>query len=383
MKTAMITILAFLLICCHSTSAVFAAEAVSIGTQKQLFIDDFIIANADGVFPVLNQPVKHPDNPVIEMRPPVTAAGTQGAVVFGSVLFDHQEKLFKMWYEVANYQDATRDLAYATSTDGVNWDLPCLDLVASKNWRLAGCGDREGANNIVFSNGSDGMAAGVFKDLQETDPDRRYKMLHASGANYTPLAPAFSPDGIHWKSAPSGPGMPYCDSFNPCMWDPGLGKYVAHTRNNAATPHGQERQVFQYESDDFINWTKIGTIVKADEHDALGDRHFYQMPWMRYEHYYIGLLDTFHLMPGREGKEPQHLWEDRVDVQLAFSRDNRHWIRAGDRQTFIPNSQVPGDYDFAVTSSAPAHQGDALPWCAGAKLVTPCESGPYELRPYE
>ena len=64
MRRATIAICAFLPIGVHLSSAVVAAEAVSIGTQKQLFIDDGIIASADGVFPALNQPVKHPDNPV-------------------------------------------------------------------------------------------------------------------------------------------------------------------------------------------------------------------------------------------------------------------------------------------------------------------------------
>ena len=342
--------------------------AIDVGTQKQLFIDDYIIAESSRVFKVLNQPVKYKGNPMIELKPPLTGNGTRASVVFGNVLFDQEEKLFKMWYEVGNYNNWARDLCYATSVDGINWNLPCLNLFKTKNWSLAACGQGEGANNIVWTDGTDGLAAGVFKDLHETDQAKRYKMLYASGANYTPLAPAFSPDGIHWTAAPSSDGMPLCDSFNPVMWDPGLGRYVAHLRHNAQTPTGEggttveERQVYQYESDDFINWEMYDTIMKADEKDAPGHRHFYQMSWMRYEYVYIGFPDMFHLKAGREKKEAQYIWSDRVDVQLAFSRDNRHWERSGDRQTFIRNSQSPGEYDFAVmyTMQSPVVWNDEI-----------------------
>ena len=339
-----------------------AAGVIDVGMQKQLFIDDYIIAESDRVFKVLNQPVKYEGNPVIELKPPLTAGGARCAVVFGSVIYDEQEKLFKIWYEVSNYNDSARDLAYAISVNGVNWDLPCLNLFETKNWKLADCQGREGSNNIVLTDGTDGLAAGVFKDLHETDPAKRYKMLYASGASYTPLSPAFSADGINWTTEPGGEGMPVCDSFNPCMWDDGLGKYVAHPRHNAATPYGEERQVYQYESDDFINWTQYGTIMKADEDDAPGHRHFYQMCWMKYENCYIAFLDVFHLTAGREKKDPLHIWEDRVDVQLAFSRDNRHWERVGGRQRFMPNSKRPGEYDFGViyTMQSPVVWNDEI-----------------------
>ena len=33
-------------------------------------------------------------------------------------------------------------------------------------------------------------------------------------------------------------------------------------------------------------------------------------------------------------------------MQLTYSRDGRHWLRAGDRQVFLPLSQRPGDFDW-------------------------------------
>ena len=43
-----------------------AAEALEIGTRKQLFLDDHIIESlTPGIFAVLNQPLKYSGNPLI------------------------------------------------------------------------------------------------------------------------------------------------------------------------------------------------------------------------------------------------------------------------------------------------------------------------------
>ena len=45
-----------------------AAEALEIGTRKQLFLDDHIIESlTPGIFAVLNQPLKYSGNPLIRM----------------------------------------------------------------------------------------------------------------------------------------------------------------------------------------------------------------------------------------------------------------------------------------------------------------------------
>jgi len=195
-------------------------------------------------------------------------------------------------------------------------------------------------NNLVLDTGAGETAPGVFKDLHESDARRRYKMLYFSRGNSSPLQPAYSADGIHWKSYPAGNWIPRNDSSSPCLWDAGLGKYVAHVRHNADTPLGNERQVMQYESDDLVNWTEYGVIMKADDEDPIGHRQFYEMPWMNYENLYLGFMSVYHLLPERDKQAPLAIWEDRTDTQLTVSRDNRNWSRAGNRQTFIPNSTI-------------------------------------------
>ena len=51
----------------HSPVIALASETpdkTGVLNGRQLFIDNFVIARTDGVRKVLNQPVKHPNNPI-------------------------------------------------------------------------------------------------------------------------------------------------------------------------------------------------------------------------------------------------------------------------------------------------------------------------------
>ena len=71
-----------------------------------------------------------------------------------------------------------------------------------------------------------------------------------------------------------------------------------------------------------------------------------------YGDYCLGLLNTQYSLPASETfevfYEPPPAWADRklghVDVQLAYSRDGRNWLRPDDRTPVIPNGG-PGSED--------------------------------------
>jgi len=309
-------------------------EPINVGAQKQLFFDDFAVESTRNVRRKLHQPVKHKGNPIIELKPRQPVGGKELVIVSGSVLYDADERLFKMWYEGADYFWSHNVVAYATSKDGIHWDLPNLGLIGYLGSK---------ANNIVFERGRGEMAPGVFRDPVANDPRRRFKMIYKRNGG---VGIAFSPNGIHWTPGTDDAVIPLSDSPNSVMWDAKLDRYVAHTR--FWSKETGLRQVLQSESTDFFRWKPHGVIMKADERDPPDGRQFYCMEWMPYEGVYLGFIAVYHIQRRREGKPPATPDEDKVDIQLAFSRDGRHWSRAGDRQVFLPTGQSPKDFDWGM-----------------------------------
>ena len=144
-------------------------RVVDVGTAKQLFVDDDVIRSMERAYRVLNQPVKYEGNPVLELKPEQKVGGQDLVVVMGNVSYDAEEQIFKMWYDAAVYDWSKVFLGYATSKDGIRWELPNLGLLEHQ-------GSKD--NNLVFTAGRGEVAGGVFKDAIETDPERRYKMIY-------------------------------------------------------------------------------------------------------------------------------------------------------------------------------------------------------------
>jgi hypothetical protein len=102
------------------------------------------------------------------------------------------------------------------------------------------------------------------------------------------------------------------------------------------------------ESKDFLQWTDIVLILAADERDKPGDQ-LYSMTITRYQSVYIGILKVYDTTT------------DRCDIQLAISRDAKHWERLV-RRPFLPNGQNKGDFDYGNIDNAgdPIRVGDEL-----------------------
>src|SRR5690606_4777272 len=134
-------------------------------------------------------------------------------------------------------------VCYAVSADGITWEKPALGVTEFK-------GSAE--NNIVMS-GPHG--AGIFKDLVDPDPSRRYK------AFFQGLAVSFSNDGIEWTERKRIEGIKVAgDTHNNALWAPTLGKYVGITRSFGDLG----RQVTRIESNDFLNWTNEEVVLKGE-----------------------------------------------------------------------------------------------------------------------
>jgi len=349
---------------------------LDIGTQKQLFIDDYIVDDIRGATRSLNQPAKYVGNPIM-----IPLYPWEGRLeIFGTVWREPDDGLFRMWYQGLGgmaippmgldltgtpFEDLGFDpstiyfnVAYATSEDGIFWERPNLGLVEHEGSK---------ANNIVLPHVG---CANVIKDTRDQDPDRLYKSLFwderepdGSLNLGTGVAVAFSTDGLRWTKYD---GNPVLTRSSDCHWlygwDDLHDKYVAYPR--PPTNEGDKtRRIGRSVSDDFVNWTEVEEVLAPDDDDPPA-MEFYGMPVFRYEGLYLGQLWACYGRP--EEPQTRNFWN--TDVQLTSSRDGIAWDRVGGRKPFIPNGP-PGSIDHGevLTAVAPVVMGDEL-WfyyCAG------------------
>ena len=313
-------------------------DAIMI-SGKQLFVDDYIIEELKGVQKVLNQPTKHPMNPLLIRDKPWELEEPD----YTTVMYDEQEKIFKMWYAMNNPKrklSSEQILAYATSTDGILWTKPIIN--------------KKDKTNIVFHSELPGLLApGILKDPVARDPKKLYKMLFSASSDGTDAGlstnAAYSPDGIHWTDETDNPIAPFNDVQSCPFWDARRGRYVAHLRYGP--PNTRICSVI--ESEDFVHWSPKVTILSPGVKNGgweqpkmdipFGTKH-YAMQVIQYEDVYLGFLWAYHaetIQPIPDDK----LWMDKTNLQLVLSRNGRTWVRVA-RHGAIPQSEMNDDRDW-------------------------------------
>ena len=90
-----------------------------------------------------------------------------------NVLYDEGDQLFKMWYGVTNrvvdWGGMVRKFAYATSTDGIHWERPILNLIENEG---------TSQNNYFTSTDLADFVPSILIDPSEP-ASRRFKMIFA------------------------------------------------------------------------------------------------------------------------------------------------------------------------------------------------------------
>ncbi len=301
---------------------------------KQLFVDDYIIGDMQGVTKQLHQPTKHPRNPIVRRDP--QKDGLQ--IDYGSVVFDPRSKQFQLYYQVIlgksfhEHQTHQYLVGYAVSDDGLAWTKPALN-------------ETTGSNLILMDPPEPFIGGpGVMIDDHDPNPDRRYKMLYSAKPNgmASSLAVhvAYSADGIRWKQEPQNPVIPFSDTQIAPYWDNRLQRYVAYLRYGPPNI----RQVSRIESLDFVHWSPKVTVLKKTKLDAPFSTEFYTMTAWPYSDVYLGLLNTYHgetIKPSPEDRP----WMDRVDNQLVFSRNGVTWNRVG-QSGVLTTADLEGERDW-------------------------------------
>ncbi|GAC1528884.1 MAG: hypothetical protein NVS3B15_06930 [Sediminibacterium sp.] len=316
-------------------------KLLPIDTGRQLFVDEFLIeyTNLKRKF---HQPVKHTSNPLLkpETKTEMNDGFCPMAAPFSDGCFyDPGDKLFKLWY-MAGWFDGT---ALATSSDGIHWERPGLNVVPGTNLVLAVKDDlrRDGAS--------------VWLDHDAKDPAERFKMyLYARQGKVGGKLNAYggflltSPDGIHWKW---GEKIGQASDNNTFFYNPFRKKWVFTIRRESrpappwSDPWRNEgcRARSYWENTDFkaaldgwqdaVFWFGADKLDPKRAHYEIGQEpQIYKVDAVGYESLVLGLIQP-HYGPTNEecakGGFPK-----LTELQVAFSRDGFHWDRSC-RETFI------------------------------------------------
>jgi len=368
-----------------------------IGTRKELFTDEALIEEKNNVELVLHPGKKHPANPVFRCEKPWEG---WRCYLYGSVMYDEDESIFKMWYIVGSPYFT----CYATSKDGIHWERPALDLPEFKEYGKG--------NNIVGRF----YLCSVFKDKKDPDPQRRWKMvcwyglpLPGSKPNPDGKRPRYgytamiSPDGIHWKLhqyqiCPGGDVIT-------AVYDEANNRHIACPKMGARIGKFWRRSFGIMTSRDFDHWTKPKLCICADLEDdktiarrieasrpiiqapddpALMRTEFYGVGLMPYESVCLGFIWVFSV-------NNNSLWagnqEGPIELQLAGSRDLYHWNRCGGRRQIIEQGKArtatDKDWDCGVitTPNCPIVVGDEIWLYYGGHNITHGDSALYKNDP--
>ena len=320
-----------------------------------IFSDDFVEHHDIGWR--VEPGTKDPNNPLIAPKYP----WDEGSIgQHGTVLKDPTDGLYKAWYVSMPRHTYDRQLTYATSEDGVNWERPELDIYP--------CDGYERTNIILGSAMGGWVSQPAVFIVPDAEPEKRYEMFcfrdpfeyqweragygcpnhlieglpvpDGLSHHYYGLYRHFSSDGIHWKPE----GDPICGSKvtkavygdkvfitsdGVCLFRLRGGRYVMHNKVEIpAIPGGYVRYdigrgicrtIVRRESDDGWQWQEpYESIMTPDWRDSQ-DTQFLELMMTEYNQAYIGIATIL------------HAGEQTVDLQFASSADGKTWMRPGRR----------------------------------------------------
>lgn len=293
------------------------AEPLALGSRWELFVDEFLVAEKDGVALKLHEPARR-EVVLVTDRP------WEGKTcAYFSVIQDGGKVL--MYYRGSSGgsdHSADQVTCVAESADGIHFTRPKLGLVEA-----GGTKD----NNVVWR-GVESHNFSPFLDANpEAKPEERYKALGGvkkPGKNWhqgeTPggLYAFASADGIHWTKMKDEPVITKgaFDSQNLAFWDAPRDRYVAFSRIFS----NKVRAIQSSTSPDFLGWSD-GVPHRYAE--GVPMEHFYTsatVPCPTAPHLFLSFPKRF--VPGRK-KVPAHEVVGVSDAVFMSSRDGVNWDR--------------------------------------------------------
>ena len=333
-------------------------------TREQLYLifDPRLNGNGDHCELTLHEFNRHPNNPVLRATFPWEKRGMR---LGGTVLWEPDNGLFKMWYFAA------AGIGYAESKDGIHWEKPALGLF-----------DIEGSEeNNICSIGI--YTPAVSRNLQELDPEKKYVLWGVQTGDAPDGVNSdwcvyrfFSPDGIRWKRETSTPAIPgYGTNYTPTWpaeperplieggggdhsytyWFPHLNKFVSFHKVQPPNPRPApgvdtnkthiRRQFARFESHDGLQWN-LNNPTWAFVPDEIDDQYdpyiqFYGLGMHAVGDFYLATTMLYHTAADN----------DHLEVGLAYSTDTFTWHRPFRDQYILPHGKE-GEWDWGQTRQA-------------------------------
>ena len=394
-----------------------AERLVDVGTTKQLFIDDLVVGSVEGVQRQLHRPVRHAENPVLQADRPWEVGGNGIYGFGGTVFYDEEDSLFKMWYRTSGQElpvevqsrnvfgaspspslrepEGTYKSCYAVSEDGVHWEKPDLGQFEFNG----------STSNNILPPSKDGMEfvrrPNLIKDYDEPDPNRRYKMLYMDlvGERWG-LSKGYSPDGIEWDMNVGRRAFferPIITNGVLFGWDPNHERYV-HLHSTfeyiPADVDGRtvraQSSIMRSASRDFIDWGDTRAAITRDR-DAPPRWDFGHVGVLAGVMYtmglYVGFADTCFTHWVED--VPEELWTGTYNhehgvhkTELVISRDGVEWTRAAPYWEFMRPGLWGTWDDVLVGLTTPlVYNDEVLVYYTGRDLPCASQTGTHPQRP--
>lgn len=314
-------------------AAATEASIIDIGSRRELFVDETLVAHRVGIDLRLEKPVDRGSVLVFDKPWEGPFCG------YGTVI--HEEGRYRMYYR--GLPSAGKDgsnvevTCYAESDDGIQWRKPELGLFAIHGSK---------ANNVILAEAAPASHnfSPFFDQNPQVEPNARFKAL--GGIASSGLHAFRSEDGIHWERFSEAPVFRpegwVLDSQNVSFWSESESKYVLYFRSAVEGV----RAIARTESADFQNWTEPEPMIYGDTLTARPSCHLYTNqthPYFRAPHIYIATAARF--MPGRQvlteseaaaiQVHPKY-FKDTSDCVLMTSRDGLRYDRFFDSALIKP-----------------------------------------------
>ena len=306
-------------------------DPIPVDLGRQLFVDDFLIAEMKGIRREYPHPEKYAGNPVLKPETWLERNGTHNATARpngGGLWWDPHLRTFRLWYE-AGWLNA---IAYATSSNGVDFTRP---LVSNNCNQIYPADLRPDSWEVV-------------PDYDVADPYSRWCLFLSGPGGDEPATLLDSKDGV-WFGNRVLTGK--CGDRSNFFYNPFRGKWVYSVR---AWSHKAGRAVSYREVDGFPGkcdwrWDKrtpgesedLVAWARADVEDGIDPEfrcpaQLYALSAVAYESILVG---AFEIHRGPDNSAAAQTGNPKItDIVFAYSRDGFHWTRP-DRTPAIASSR--------------------------------------------